>query len=171
MARRGCVDRAGGYDESLEASEDWSLWLRVARHCRFAFIDRVLARFRFHGENLTSATSPQLDEVLQNRLYVLDRFFAQPDLAANILAMRPIAYRNVYTFIAMRYLSARRPRQALGPVWRSLRTGCNPVVSLARNIWFIVAYEYFGNVAWIRTLAARVADLQSRRRRRLPRSR
>src|SRR5205814_2212247 len=53
VARRACLERAGGFDESLAAHEDWDLWLRVARHASFAFTDRVLARFRRHEGHLT----------------------------------------------------------------------------------------------------------------------
>ena len=43
VVRRACLERVGGYDPSLQPSEDWDLWLRVAQHYRFAFTDRVLA--------------------------------------------------------------------------------------------------------------------------------
>lgn len=37
LARRACLDEAGGFDESLATHEDWELWLRVARRWKFLF--------------------------------------------------------------------------------------------------------------------------------------
>src|SRR5262249_10455091 len=48
LARRECFERAGFYDEDLVASEDWDMWLRVARHYRFAFVDKVVTDIRWH---------------------------------------------------------------------------------------------------------------------------
>ena len=42
VVRRECFDRAGLFDESLAASEDWDMWLRTSVYYRFFFVDRVL---------------------------------------------------------------------------------------------------------------------------------
>jgi hypothetical protein len=94
VARRACLERVGGFDESLPAHEDWDLWLRVARHASFAFTDRVLARFRWHAENLTGPGRADAARLLEARVRVLDRFFAAPDMPPRALGMRPVAYRN-----------------------------------------------------------------------------
>lgn len=47
MLRREWLERAGPFDSSLPACEDWDLWLRVARcGCEFAGTDAPLARYR-----------------------------------------------------------------------------------------------------------------------------
>ena len=42
MLRRALFERAGGFDETLPACEDYDLWLRIARHTPVWLIDRPL---------------------------------------------------------------------------------------------------------------------------------
>jgi glycosyltransferase involved in cell wall biosynthesis len=113
LARRECFERAGPYDEGLIANEDWDMWLRVARHYRFVFIERVLARIRWHSGNLTGPTSSRLTDVLASRSVPLDKLFASPDLPVEIEAMRSIAYENVSLFRLLRWQQAGDRRAAL----------------------------------------------------------
>ncbi|MCH7342792.1 glycosyltransferase family 2 protein [Pelomonas sp. CA6] len=46
MARRERLAACGGFDESLPYSEDWDLWLRLSRQCRFAKLARVTTLYR-----------------------------------------------------------------------------------------------------------------------------
>lgn len=50
MYRRDAVLAMGGYDESLSL-EDWDLYLRLASRDAIAFLDLVVAEYRWHGEN------------------------------------------------------------------------------------------------------------------------
>jgi len=49
MLRRVCLERVGLFDESLPVSEDYDLWLRIARHYPFAFVPEALGRYRLHA--------------------------------------------------------------------------------------------------------------------------
>ena len=42
MIRSKYLAEAGGFDETMPAFEDWEAWLRLAKICRFAFVDEVL---------------------------------------------------------------------------------------------------------------------------------
>jgi glycosyltransferase involved in cell wall biosynthesis len=44
----------GGFDEEMTHSEDWDLWLRLARRGRFAVCREVLSYYRFHEDQLIS---------------------------------------------------------------------------------------------------------------------
>lgn len=46
MVRRACLERFGGFDESLSMGIDWDLWLRLSTGCRFAFVDEPLLDYR-----------------------------------------------------------------------------------------------------------------------------
>jgi hypothetical protein len=50
MVRTELFREVGGYDESL-CYEDYDMWLRLARRCKFAFIRSPLAEYRFHANN------------------------------------------------------------------------------------------------------------------------
>jgi len=53
MARRVCLEEVGGFDESLEAQEDWDLWVRAIENMPIAYLARVLASCRQHDRNLS----------------------------------------------------------------------------------------------------------------------
>jgi len=53
--KRASVIRHGGYDESFcHASEDYDLWLRMSRDCRFANTKRIVLRLRLHTQSMES---------------------------------------------------------------------------------------------------------------------
>lgn len=51
LVRRQCLDTVGLFDETLPMTEDWHLWIRIARHCRIGYIAEALAKHRKHGRN------------------------------------------------------------------------------------------------------------------------
>jgi len=162
VARRACLERAGGFDESLAAHEDWDLWLRVSRDASFAFTDRVLARFRWHDANLTGPGRADAARVLDQRELVLDRFFAAPDTPARALAMRAVAYRNLHVGTGLVYLGRHEYRRAIAAFGRALGTGANPFSTATRIVWFTLDWQYLSRRAWGR----RVIDWQHGVRRR-----
>ena len=135
LARCECFERAGPYDETLIANEDWDMWLRVARHFRFAFVDRVVARVRWHEGNLTGLNSARLSEVLGSRTVPLDKLFAQADLPAPVAALRMTAYANVHLFAGLRWWQAGRYRAALGAFRHVLQRSDRPAVTAVRIVW------------------------------------
>lgn len=53
MIRKDLFIRAGGFDERLEQSEDFSLWHYLAVEADLIFVPRILACYRQHSESLT----------------------------------------------------------------------------------------------------------------------
>ena len=71
--RRSCIERTGYFDESLPPVEDFDLWLRAARVCRFGFVNAVVTKRRRHSGNLINEWAKR--EMLYARVLVgtLDR--------------------------------------------------------------------------------------------------
>lgn len=46
VVRKECFAKVGLFDQALEASEDFDLWLRIAIHYPFDFVDKPLIKFR-----------------------------------------------------------------------------------------------------------------------------
>jgi len=93
MVRRTLVEQAGLFDERLTSVEDWDLWLRVARlGAPWGRVDRVLAEYRVRHDGMHQHPQRMLD----NRLRVLARVFAEPDVPADAQALRGEAYQNAY---------------------------------------------------------------------------
>lgn len=53
MYRRDILAKAGGFDESLRACEDYDIYLRLARNYRFSSYFQVATKYRRHTENMT----------------------------------------------------------------------------------------------------------------------
>lgn len=51
VVRRDCLDKVGGFDERLFPSDDYDLWLRLAKRYPFGYIDAPLAKYRIHQNN------------------------------------------------------------------------------------------------------------------------
>jgi len=51
LVRRSCLEKVGAFDETLVCAEDWDLWLRLAEHYAFDFVDEELVWLRQHPGN------------------------------------------------------------------------------------------------------------------------
>ncbi len=54
VVRRRSFEDAGGFDPELIRFEDWDLWLRIARHGSFLFVDRPLVEVRISSDSLST---------------------------------------------------------------------------------------------------------------------
>ncbi len=53
MVKRECLDRVGLFNESMRTSEDYELFLRIARYYEFAYVDDPLILYRRHDSNMS----------------------------------------------------------------------------------------------------------------------
>src|SRR5262249_61432257 len=126
------LGRGGVYAGPWVPNGDWEMWLRVACHYRFAFVDKVVAGIRWHDGNLTRPGSPRFAEVLDARTAPLDKLFQDPDLPPRVRAMRAAAYANVDLFRGQRWLQAGEPRRAFRSLGAAVRASEAPLNMLAR---------------------------------------
>jgi glycosyltransferase involved in cell wall biosynthesis len=52
--RKECLEAVGGFDESLPALEEWDLWIRLAKVCRFAYVPESLTVSHFTPGSLSA---------------------------------------------------------------------------------------------------------------------
>jgi glycosyltransferase involved in cell wall biosynthesis len=64
MIRRDCFDRVGLFDASLPLTQDYDLWLRMARAYPVGYVNRALATYRHHPGGISR-------KVLKSREYFL----------------------------------------------------------------------------------------------------
>lgn len=53
VAERKLLQEVGGFDRTLHGSEDWDLWIRLARHSPCAAIDRPLIAYRLGNTTMS----------------------------------------------------------------------------------------------------------------------
>ncbi len=162
IIQRAALERVGGYDESLPGTEDWDLWIRLAPYYGIAYVPEILARYRYHANNLTRAGSERMTRLMQDRLRILDKFFAQQNVPSDILAIKSTAYRNVYLDWTIRSLEAKQWRNAARPFRRACALAANPFTFGVRALTVAAYYLYLSKTRWGVTL---VDQLVARRRR------
>jgi glycosyltransferase involved in cell wall biosynthesis len=72
VVRRSVFEDVGRFDEQIPMAIDYELWLRVARHWQFDYVDKPLLRYRTGHANL----SQRGEERLRIALEIMDRFVA-----------------------------------------------------------------------------------------------
>jgi glycosyltransferase involved in cell wall biosynthesis len=53
MIRKKIFFDLGGFDEAFDYSEDYDLWLRVARDWKIYYLDETLLKYRLHDKNIS----------------------------------------------------------------------------------------------------------------------
>ena len=65
LVRADALAEAGPFDPGLKRTEDWDMWIRVARTGPPAFVPRPLVAYRFHAANIAAETSAIVEEADQ----------------------------------------------------------------------------------------------------------
>lgn len=80
VARRQMILDVGLFDEQLRNSQDFDLWLKLARHgARAAYQRKVLLRYRFHENSLSGDALNRINRELR----VLNKYESLPDLTTD----------------------------------------------------------------------------------------
>jgi glycosyltransferase involved in cell wall biosynthesis len=106
MVRREVFTRAGRFDPALDLAIDYDLWLRVARHYSFDFVDEELVLYRTGHGNLSKKLADRVDTVLSIMHGAESRGEAVP------ADLRAAAYASTYRTIGY-VMRASEPRTAL----------------------------------------------------------
>jgi glycosyltransferase involved in cell wall biosynthesis len=72
MFRRACLDTTGVFDTALYGMQDYDLWLRMAEHFQFYFLDEPLAQYILHDTMMTVRQKPKMQQdhaIIRRRIY------------------------------------------------------------------------------------------------------
>jgi glycosyltransferase involved in cell wall biosynthesis len=105
LIRRQCLDEVGLFDEGLGYGEEWELFLRIAlAGYPFACVQEPLCTYRVHRATKMTHTL----RLERGTLAVMDRVFANPQLPADVLALKDQVYSEVHLWIGCQYYAANR---------------------------------------------------------------
>jgi glycosyltransferase involved in cell wall biosynthesis len=114
VVRRHVLEHVGGFDPDLDLAIDYDLWLRVARHYEFDFVDEELVLYRTGHGNLSKRLADRVAtaEAIMNR--ALRRGLDLPP--------RVVGEGYASTYRALGYtLRGSEPLTAAGWYWRAFR--------------------------------------------------
>lgn len=93
LLRRDWQQKVGLFDESLQAYEDWDMWLRLARAgCRMGWVPHPVSLYRFHTRQMTR----DKERMTAATFAVLKKVYSDPDLPQEWLDLKDKAYSNAY---------------------------------------------------------------------------
>lgn len=63
LLRKECFSVSGLFDEKLNSSQDWDMWIRISKHFKFDFVPELLAIHRIHGTQISSNLNAKIDGI------------------------------------------------------------------------------------------------------------
>jgi glycosyltransferase involved in cell wall biosynthesis len=112
MVRRECFDRAGGFDEAIAITDDYDLWLRIARAYPVALIQRCLYMWRWYDESQSGPIPDRMQRWWEATLVVMEKHLplAPSDLRRPLRAHMARQYwqRARYYFDRNQFLNSRK---------------------------------------------------------------
>ncbi len=74
MHRRECVEKLGGFDESLDVLEDWDLFFRLSQDYTFHRVPVITAEYRIR-DDASQAITTMREEFLRTRESLFQKYF------------------------------------------------------------------------------------------------
>ncbi len=111
--RRACVEQSGLFDETLRATEDRDLWVRIAQHFQVACVPEVIAQYRTSPQAMT--TDPE--RMLRAQLQFVEKHFRSPGCGVRA---RRVALSWIYRQRAEALAKRGRMREAVGSAFHAV---------------------------------------------------
>lgn len=85
LVKRLCFDRVGLFDETLNACEDWDMWMRIAQKYDFDYVATPLVMLRRHRTSMQSNQSLMVDSRIKLAIKMESTNFSVSDTTKNEL--------------------------------------------------------------------------------------
>ncbi|KAA3653536.1 MAG: hypothetical protein DWQ04_35170 [Chloroflexi bacterium] len=97
------MDKVGGFDKRLRRVEDWDLWMRMAyAGCKMGWVEEIVCAYRMFPGQMTRNAAAQKKVTVG----VMNKFFDQPGLSDDLLALKSDVLTRVYLVCAGREYGA-----------------------------------------------------------------
>ncbi|MGB3638476.1 MAG: glycosyltransferase [Rivularia sp. (in: cyanobacteria)] len=147
MVRRVCFEKSGVFDQNIKLTEDWEMWIRIARNYSFAVIKEPLVSYRFHANNKSQNRVKVIDEF---RLIIENSFQSVP---FELLYLRNKSYSRINFIFAWEYIRNQEPDCDRAEYFRNQALKHSPQLLFSKQnfrltiiIFFI---RWFGNNSYM----------------------
>jgi len=82
LIKKKFFDMVGGFDVEFPSCQDWDLWIRLSKVCKFYAVTESLALYRVHGNQI----STDLSKKIEGRKRILDKHFEDMQAHTDILS-------------------------------------------------------------------------------------
>jgi glycosyltransferase involved in cell wall biosynthesis len=122
VVRRECFEEVGLFDETLNGSDDWEMWARIAARYEFRYVPRALSFTRLHSANTSLDVSRMRDQSLRVRAML----FSDPELTRGIgfrekRRLHERATARIHSYCATWLLRSGRYREAARDLAKAVR--------------------------------------------------
>jgi glycosyltransferase involved in cell wall biosynthesis len=125
MVPKRVAEEIGGYDETLQPSEDWDFCYRLAIRYRIGYVREPLLKYRLHGGGIHLNVAQMEISMLR----ALERAFQNPA----VQSLRNHSYGRIHRVLAGCYFQLHQPRRFFKHMIKSLRYDF-------RNLRYFAAY-------------------------------
>jgi glycosyltransferase involved in cell wall biosynthesis len=140
LIRREAMDTVGGFDESLAATQDWDMWLRLAACYEFVVVPKVQILYRISGNSMSANVLRQEAASLQ----VMERAFSH-EKAQSLQHLKKYTMANIYQYLTFKSLEVPLEKQqrwiSVRFLWNCIRY--NPSVLRHKKIFAIAVLKIF----------------------------
>ncbi|HEY4309116.1 MAG TPA: glycosyltransferase [Pirellulales bacterium] len=118
VVRREVFERAGGFNEALPMAIDYELWLRIAKHYQFDFVNDPLVLYRTGHANISSAPGKRLEIVRQ----IIESFLQDEENQVRIAPrVRSFTLAEYWHDVGIVFMVEGRRRQAFAAFINALK--------------------------------------------------
>jgi glycosyltransferase involved in cell wall biosynthesis len=118
LVRRECLEKIGFFNKEFGlGSEDFELWIRLARLYSVAYIAEPLIKYRVHNGSITSSRS--LEEIEKHNTEIIERILNDPEISLSLEKSQP--YFRMLVRLAQYAYGSRQMKISRDYVFRSLK--------------------------------------------------
>lgn len=130
LLRKECLTQVGLFDGVFRYTDDYDMWLRIAPHYEFCYVDEPLVIYRLHHTNISRCTL----EMTRDELYVLDKALRQSPSYRSVVGPRQVRHRQyeVLAFLGYLYYAEGNYSTAHHYLSRALRLKCPDLYTTGR---------------------------------------
>jgi glycosyltransferase involved in cell wall biosynthesis len=85
LIKKECFDKVGLFDEDIRFGEDWDMWLRIAEHYEFDFVNEMVAKYYVSQHQITRDRVSALEELSKFRAKHQQQLAQNPAILAHQL--------------------------------------------------------------------------------------